>query len=129
MEKKINAGILLRTGILLFLFSGCYYDIEEELYPGINTGTCDVVAVTFSATINTILINNGCIGCHSGGAPSGNISLQGHAQVKRKVDDGTLWGAINHLPGFSRMPQGANKLNSCDISKIKAWIDAGAPKN
>ena len=127
MKKCSRLKILV---LLACLFAaGCYYDIEEELYPNNTTGTCDPIQVTFSSTINSILISNGCIGCHGGSFPAGNISLAGHAQVKRKVDDGTLWGAINHLPGFSPMPQGGQKMNSCDISRIKAWIDAGSPNN
>jgi hypothetical protein len=27
------------------------------------------------------------------------------------------------------MPQGGNKLNSCDLAAINAWIDDGAPNN
>jgi hypothetical protein len=126
MKKVHHVKMLLFLGCLFA--AGCYYHIEEELYPN-NTGTCDLIQITFSSTVNSILINNGCIGCHGGTFPSGNISLQGYTQVKRKVDDGTLWGAINHLPGFSPMPQGGNKMNSCDISRIKAWIDAGSPNN
>lgn len=126
MKKFFNRRILVLLACLSA--TGCYYHIEEELYPN-NPGACAPLQVTFSSTINSILVNNGCIGCHGGIAPSGNISLEGHALVKRKVDDGTLWGAVNHLPGFSPMPQGGNKMNSCDISRIKAWIDAGSPNN
>lgn len=126
--KKIRNGKALFV-LASLLLAGCYYHIEEELYPNTNTGACDPVPVTFSSTINSILINNGCMGCHGGAFPAGNVSLAGHAQVKRKVDDGALWGAINHLPGFSPMPQGGHKMNSCDIGRIRAWINAGSPDN
>ena len=125
MKKNFRLNILVILACLSA--AGCYYNIEEELYPN-TTASCPPQTVTFS-TINSILISYGCTGCHGATAPSGNISLAGHAQVKRKVDDGTLWGAINHLPGFSPMPQGGHKMNPCDISRIQAWIDAGSPNN
>jgi hypothetical protein len=104
--------------------SGCYYDVEEELY-----GFCDTTNVTFSGTVNNLLTSYGCIGCHSGTAPSGGFSLVGHAAVKAKAQGGRMVGAINHAPGFSPMPQGGAKMNQCDIDKIEAWINAGAPNN
>lgn len=126
MKKNFRLNILVILACLSA--AGCYYNIEEELYPN-TTASCPPQTVTFSSTINSILISYGCTGCHGATAPSGNISLAGHAQVKSKVDDGTLWGAINHLPGFSPMPQGGHKMNPCDISRIQAWIDAGSPNN
>ncbi|MFN2440044.1 MAG: hypothetical protein ABR503_12650, partial [Chitinophagaceae bacterium] len=60
---------------------------------------------------------------------SGNISLGDYTSVKTQVNNGKLFGAINHAPGFSPMPQGANKMSQCDINKVKAWVDAGAPNN
>jgi Planctomycete cytochrome C/Cytochrome C oxidase, cbb3-type, subunit III len=89
---------------------------------------CDPATVTFSGTIRNI-INNKCAGCHSGNLPQGGINLTTHSGVKAKVDDGRLWGAINHLPGFSPMPKGGAKLSDCEIGQVKKWIDAGTPTN
>jgi len=109
--------------------TGCYYDVEEELYPP-GSGNCNNPAtISFAQHITPLLQSNGCVGCHSGTSPSGNVNLSTFNGVKAKVNDGRLWGAINHLPGFSPMPQGGNKINACDIAKIKSWIDAGAPNN
>ncbi|MGZ5286471.1 MAG: hypothetical protein ACXWV0_03775 [Flavisolibacter sp.] len=119
MNRKILTGF-----IIIFLLAGCYYDVEEELY-----GSCQTGTVTFSTTINNILVSNSCLGCHSGPTSSGNINLDGYQNVKAKVDDGSLFGSISHANGFVPMPQGASKLTNCDISKVKAWIDAGAPDN
>ncbi len=116
---------------ILFVFSivlsSCYRDVEELLYP--SNGNCDVANVTYSATVVPILQSNGCLGCHSGGAPSGNISLDGYNNVSAVAQSGKLFGVINHSPGFSPMPQGGNKMSTCNINKIKAWIDAGIPNN
>jgi hypothetical protein len=115
---------------ILFLFciilTGCYYDKAEELY---GAGTCDVTTVNYSTTVSGLLNNYGCVSCHSGSAPSGNINLQNFTGVKTVAQNGKLFGAINHSPGFSPMPKGGGKMSACEISKIKAWIDAGAVNN
>jgi len=111
--------------ICCFTGSGCYYDSEEELY---GTG-CDTTNVTYSVTINTIINNYGCLTCHSGPTPISGFSLQGYSNLKAKVDDNRLLGAISHENGFAAMPQGMPKMNQCDINKVKAWVDAGAPNN
>ena len=113
--------------ILVSLVTGCRYE-SRDLLNGINT-PCDLSNVGYSSAIRPILNSNGCLSCHSGPVPEGNISLSDYVGLKAKVDDGRLWGAINHFPGFSPMPQGLNKLSDCEISKIKTWIDAGAPNN
>ena len=109
------------------LITACTYNKEEELYP--NTGNCDTNNVSFSTTITPILQKYSCSFCHSSVTMSGNISLANYNSVKTQVNNGRLFGAINHEPGFSQMPQGGNKMNQCDINKVKAWIDAGALNN
>ena len=118
----------MKTFLFLFsiLLTGCYYDKEEELY---GAGTCDTSSVNYSTTVTGILNNCGCVGCHSGSAPSGNISLQNFTGVKTTAQNGKLLGSINHGSGFSPMPKGGGKMSACEISKIKAWIDAGAVNN
>ncbi|HEX8314537.1 MAG TPA: hypothetical protein VF609_06080 [Flavisolibacter sp.] len=120
MKRKFSLLLLLVTAA-----TGCQYDNEEELY------NCSVNAATvkYSTTINTILTSYSCIGCHSGSVPSGNVDLGSHGAIKAVADNGRLYGAINHEPGFVPMPHGGGKMNACDIRKVKAWIDAGAPNN
>lgn len=121
--KKIE--LLLILGISCM--TSCYYDKEDVLNPG--SGTCDTNGVTYNNTVAPLLQASGCLGCHSGGAPSGNISLANYTSVKVVAENGKLYGVINHSPGFSPMPQGGNKMSSCNINKIKAWIDAGSINN
>lgn len=122
MKKKI----LTLLAVSLFIISGCYYDKEDLLY---GAATCDTTAVTYSQTIKSILTNNSCMSCHAGTIPSGSINLETYANVKATVDNGKLYGSITHASGYIAMPQGAPSMSSCDIKKIKAWIDAGAPNN
>lgn len=122
MKKKITFLIL---SVLTLV--GCYYDKEEELY-GAN-GACSTEGVTYSITVAGLLNSYGCLGCHAGPIPEGNINLQGYTNVQAVAASGRLYGAISHAPGFQPMPKGGNKMSSCDINRIKAWIDAGAPNN
>ncbi len=120
-----------RTAIIFLVLSGsfssCYYDVEEDLYPG--NGACDTNSVTYSGTVLPILQSNGCLSCHSGSTPSGNISLDGYNNVKNAALNGKLYGTISYAAGYSPMPKGGNKMSACNINRIKAWIDAGTPGN
>ena len=113
--------------ISIIVLAGCYYDKESLLYP--QSGICDTSSSTYSLAVQPALQTYGCIGCHSGSVPSGNILLNSYAAVMTYVQNGKLYGSITHTTGYSPMPQGGNKMNTCDINKIKAWIDAGALNN
>lgn len=89
---------------------------------------CNTSNVTYSANVKPILSTH-CNGCHGGSAPFGNIDYTTYNGVKKTVDNGTLLGSIQHDAAYRPMPEGANKLSSCNIALIKAWIDAGAPNN
>ncbi len=93
-----------------------------------NNTTCDTSSVTFSQTVMPIL-ENYCVGCHSGAAPSGSIGLENYTGVLVTVNDGSLLGSIKHLSGFTAMPQNADALSSCEIAKIERWINDGAQDN
>ncbi len=90
--------------------------------------TCDTINITYNGSIVPIL-QNSCIGCHSGGTPSGNISLNTYSGVFTQATNGNLFGSVNHSTGFEAMPKGGNKLSTCQIDMIRIWIDAGAPNN
>jgi uncharacterized membrane protein len=92
------------------------------------TISCDTSNVTYSGAVRTIVQTN-CVGCHSGSSASGSIDLSTHAGLSAVAANGKLYGAINHLPGFSPMPKGTNKLSDCSIRTIKIWIDSGSPNN
>lgn len=93
----------------------------------VNAG-CDTANVTYSGAIRNI-VSNKCQGCHSGPAASGGYDFTNYSVLKARANDGKLWGAVNHLPGFSPMPKNGNKLSTCELAQIKKWIDAGAPNN
>ena len=126
--KKVIIAVLIAIATL-FALNSCYYDIESQLYP-VGSSNCDTTNVTYSITIRNILQSYSCLGCHSGSAASGgNIILDNYNSVKLYAGNGKLYGAISHASGHVPMPQGGNKLSSCNIIKVKKWVDLGMLNN
>lgn len=111
--------------IPVLFFLSCVSNSEEDLYPA---DTCDTLQVTYSSTIAPI-IQQHCFACHGGQATISGIPLEGYTNLKKKVDDARLVGAIRRLQGFSPMPQSAPSLIECDILKIEKWVAEGAQDN
>ncbi len=115
MKRWFLFGGLLAT-------AGCYYDKEEVLYPG----SCDVGDATaagyWTATIEPLILSR-CANCHfPGGTGPGDFTQ--YANVKAIVDNGSFQQQVF----ISRsMPQGGS-LSACDLQKLQAWVDAGAPQ-
>jgi len=86
---------------------------------------CDTNAFSFTVDIFPI-IQQYCLGCHSGASPSAGLSLQDYNKIKNAVTNKNLFGRItstsNPMPPSGLMPE-------CRIKKIKKWIDAGMPNN
>ena len=112
--------------ILPFIFTGCYYDKEEELYGAL---PCETANVSYATNISSIMSVYGCLSCHGSANPSAGVVLNNYSGVKTSADNGSLYGSLTHNSGFAPMPQGGSKISNCDLSRIKAWIDAGAPNN
>ncbi|HOW24555.1 MAG TPA: hypothetical protein PK711_02705 [Bacteroidales bacterium] len=89
---------------------------------------CDTINITYALTVRPIL-QNSCLGCHSGAAPSGGIRLETHSDVLAVVNNGKLLGTIRHEQGYSAMPKNGAKLDACYITQIEKWIKNGAPNN
>jgi hypothetical protein len=121
--KMIKKTTLLFFSIVIYCLQGCYYDIEQELYP---SGGCNTADMSYATDIIPILQNNSCISCHGDLA---SLDLNGYADLKVYIDNGRLMGSINHLSGFRAMPDNSPKIDQCSIDKLQAWIDAGAPNN
>jgi len=103
--------------------------INEGAKNTINCGTvCDSTQFKYSTDVKP-LINTYCLGCHSGGAPSGGINLSTYTGVQNVAISGRLVGAVSHTPGYSPMPKNAAKLSTCQITQIRKWVQAGALNN
>jgi hypothetical protein len=120
----MNKVFLILVVVVVSLTS-CYYDSEEDLYPAAG---CSTENVSYTNDVNPILLNS-CLTCHNNSDRQGNITLETHDDVLIYVNNGTLLGSIKHAGGYKAMPQNANKLDDCRISKVEAWITAGALNN
>ena len=123
VKKYAGFAILL---LFLSVITACYYDSEEYLYPD-NT-PCDTENITYNGFVAGLMQTH-CNSCHNASNPSGSVRTDTYNDLLVVVNNGRLNGAINHLPGYSAMPQGGNKLPECDLLKIAAWIEAGTPLN
>ncbi len=115
--------------IVLFsivFFIGCTNKKGQELDVPAN---CTTGTVSYTMMIGPILMNNGCTFCHVSFSPPGGVDLNSYEGVKTVAQNGRLFGAITHAPGYKPMPRSDKKIDACDIAKIKFWIDAGAPNN
>lgn len=126
--KEFNA--LAAVMMLLFLLGlgtqyGCYYDVEEDIYPDLG---CDTVNVTYSQVVLPI-IDAACYDCHDSANDFGGITLEGYDKLKVLVDNGSLLGVIKREAGWSPMPKNQGPLPDCDIEKIEVWINNGALDN
>ncbi len=116
--------------VLLVFAAGlnsCYYDAADLLYP--SSVTCDTATnVSYNQTIVPIFQQQ-CYSCHTNASSGGGIIMGTYAADKTIAVNGKLYGSVTHASGFSAMPKGAAKLSSCQIARIKKWIDAGEPNN
>lgn len=129
IEKMFKVVIKL-TGFVLVVFAvtSCYYDNEEYLYPDLPGGECDTTGITYAGFVAPLLAAN-CNTCHSEAAPQGNVVTSTYDGLKIVVNSGQFRKAINHEQGALPMPQNGSKLSSCNLKKIDAWINQGAPQN
>lgn len=101
----------------------------EDITCNPNYGSCNSTNMSFNGDIVPIL-NTNCVGCHSGIAPSGGVTLNTYEGVRTVALSGKLSGVISWTPGFPQMPKGAaQKLPDCTIQKINSWINDGAQNN
>jgi hypothetical protein len=117
----------LFLSLLTSALSGCYYDSQEILHPSSTTGNCDTLNVTYNSKVLPIIQSN-CYSCHSGSSLSGNVNLEGYANLKIYAGNGKLVSSITHATGVIPMPPGS-KLSDCDISTIKTWMNNGSVNN
>lgn len=119
-------SLVKMTLILAFLgtsLSGCYYDNVVELYPT----TCNTSSVTYSGFVKPYVVA-GC-SCHINGSQSGQVNLNTYTDLKKYISNDLFIKSIKHESGVSAMPPSTIKTSSCEISKLEAWIAAGALEN
>jgi mono/diheme cytochrome c family protein len=115
----------------IVLFSACYYDKKDLVYPQVIASTCDTANITYALTVTNIL-NTSCNNCH--GAATANLSgggifLHTYAALKPYVTNGKLINSILQNGQASAMPKNMAKLDQCAINKIAMWVNKGALNN
>ena len=125
---KIISFTTTSSIILLFaavaVFSSCYADKEELLYPGsVSAVDCSTVSAKFAADVQPIIASKcATSGCHDASA-SGGVILQTHSQVSAKKDRVYARAVVEKsMPSSGALPP-------AEIAKLKCWIDSGAPNN
>ncbi|WP_144884108.1 cytochrome c [Lacibacter cauensis] len=123
----MNRIIILLLVVFTTVLSSCYYDAADLLYP--SAGTCDTATnVSYNQTI-VPLFQQQCYSCHNNTSTGGGVLMGSYTNDKTIAVNGKLYGSVTHASGYSAMPKGMAKLNNCQLSAIKKWIDAGAPNN
>lgn len=129
--KKISffiLGALLMAGA----FSGCYYDNYGELHPNQALNSCDTTHVISFASDIVPILNNSCgtgNDCHGTTNTSG-YDFTNYAGVNQSVIDAVLYSSVSWDGTVNPMPKNSTaQISVCDITKIRMWIDAGAPNN
>lgn len=128
--KKLTLSPRSKWSVFVFLAmimftipEACYYDNEEELYPD----GCRTTNITYQGFIRPFIDAN--CSCHLNGSADGGVILQSYITLKTYVNNGKLLRVLKHEPGVVGMPQGLPKKSDCEISKVEAWINAGALEN
>lgn len=123
--RAITVFLALCAAILLLASSGCYYDVESDLYP---STFCDSSVTTYSAAIMPIIQSNCATpGCHvAGGTGTGDFTT--YDGVRSQVVSARLIPSVQQDAGAIPMPP-AGKLSNCDIGKIVRWVNNGAQNN
>ena len=119
---------LLAVLVLFVVLYSCTKQNEEQLMLEHSGPVCDTLNMAYSTDILPIIQAN-CYACHGNGMVTAGISLEGYVRLKRQVDNRNLVNVINHAPGYPQMPYGLPKLSDCNIHKIEAWVNRGAPEN
>lgn len=122
---KVMKRFLFLFAFAPFFLNSCRYDHVPEPV----SVSCDSAVATYNATIVPILQEK-CYACHSGAVISGGVDLGVYNNVKFYSDEGSLWSVTSRDHNFPPMPpDAANKLDECQLAKVKKWINTGAPDN
>lgn len=87
---------------------------------------CPKINYTYNSHIKQIM-DNYCVGCHSGARPAHKIDLSNYEKVKAATAYPSFMGSMEHKSGFDKMPKGQAKLDASTLKTISCWIANGTP--
>lgn len=119
----------------LLLSASCTYDKGEQDTPKPCTDVLPAT-VSYALDIKPILKAN-CQKCHGENvylSLGGGNNYDLHSVLQKYARSGTLMGVLEQKDAryaavYMPRPIGAAKLPACDIERIRAWVNAGAPDN
>lgn len=129
MPKIYGLSLLVIIFIIGASLNGCKKENEEDLFP-IDLSNCDTTAAISYATDLLPLFQSQCYSCHSALAQLGGYNMEDFTRLQASATSGVLFEVLT-LPRSNprAMPPGGGSLPDCDILKIKAWAERGAPNN
>ncbi len=112
---------ILHLLLLLPALAGCYYDNEEELYPGVCQVGEPAQPGYWTSTVQPLIATRcATAGCHvAGGTGTGDFTQ--YANVKAALDNGTF----QYQVFTARSMPTTGPLPACDIQKLQAWVNEG----
>lgn len=117
--KKV--GICLVWSFML-VFTGCYYDKDELLYPKSNID-CNTVPAKYADVAPIISQKCAGAGCHDAATAAGATVLETYDQIKSKSAR-----IIQRVIVEKTMPPGMT-LSTTETAILKCWIGSGMPAN
>lgn len=91
--------------------------------------TSNVLEPKFSS-INKLVLQMSCLGCHNSTTPSGGVSYSTYASTLNTVQPGNVNASALYISiSTGKMPKGGTPLSSSQLSVIQTWIQNGAPNN
>jgi uncharacterized membrane protein len=101
--------------------------IKKWIQQGARNNSCTECDSTFAFAADILpIIQNNCIGCHSGNDPEAGLLLVTYSDIQAAVTSNGLMDRVNNAN--NPMPP-TNQLNDCIKNQIQSWIDAGMPNN
>jgi mono/diheme cytochrome c family protein len=126
-----NYKISYITIVIIFVFSSCYYDKKDQIYPQVTNTACDTTNVTYAAVVAPIIASN-CSGCHAStnaNKSGAGIVLDNYTSLKPYVTNNMLLNSILQNGTVVPMPLNMPKIDACSIKKVATWISKGAINN
>lgn len=93
------------------------------------TEDCDPTQGSFANNILPVIQQTCQGGCHSGGNPSADLTLETYEQISAIALDGRLMNSLLGMNDYAIMPDNTTGLPECYITQFQNWVDAGAPNN
>ena len=122
LQLKIMRKILTLSLFSLFVFACSNESVEDLADP------CNPAEPSYQNEIKGIVdANCATSGCHLGPNAVNNLDLSKYENLKSIAGTGQLISRITGSGGAIMPPTG--KMPQCEISKISAWVQDGAPNN